>query len=70
MTVVFDRNARAGTTDFGRRTPDLKIWCMKIVSEGLLFIYIFFFSHWEILKTFTGVHILSRNICFGDASLQ
>ena len=25
-------------------SPDLKIWCMEIVSEGLLFIEIFFFS--------------------------
>ena len=69
MTVVLDRNASAGTTDFGRRwrttnddtattttevglrpnfcpcffsflavSPDLKIWCMVIISEGLLFI--------------------------------
>ena len=42
---------------------------MEIVSKGLLFIE-FFFSHWEIVKTFTGVHILSRNICFGDSNLQ
>ena len=72
MTVGSDRNASAGTTDFGRRTamanddtatttievgsppdffpsffsfiavsPYLQIWCMEIVSEGLLFIEIF-----------------------------
>ena len=44
-------------------SPNLQIWCMELVSEGLIFIEIFF-NRWEIVKSLCI--FCPGNLCFGD----